>query len=426
MNLVPVAYLASYTLSLLGNSIAAIAVPLIVLQTTGSALGAGAVAAASAIPAFIVGLVAGVVIDRINRRTASVISDVISAAALAALPIVDLVTGLDIGWFVLFGIIGTIGDVPGMTAREVLLPAIVTNGRMTADRLLGVRESLGAVALLVGPAAAGTLLVVFDGSTVLWITAATSLAAAVLTLLIPHRVGTIAPRAVGTVVPQAEGSAATGGWGALREGWRALFRSRFLVVVTALSVASAVALAGLQGLVLPVYFTLEGRPELLGFVLSALALGMLVGGATYAFAATRLRRRVWLLTGLVGTTIGLAMIAALASVWLVFAGAFLVGLASGLFGALLGVLMIERIPDAVRGRVLGTQNAVLTLAAPLGIVVAAVVTEYVGVGAAVVVLVAVWVVAAVGGLCARSLRTLEPEAHAPGVDDVKAVEHAER
>ncbi|NYD66302.1 MFS transporter [Agromyces atrinae] len=418
MNLVPFVYLASYTLSLLGNSIAAIALPLIVLQSTGSALGAGAVAAASAIPAFVVGLVAGVVIDRINRLTASVISDVISAAALAALPIVDLVTGLDIGWFVLFGIIGTIGDVPGMTAREVLLPAIVSNGRMTADRLLGLRESLGAVALLLGPAAAGTLLVVFDGSTVLWITAATSLSAAALTLLIPHRVGAIAPRG--------EGAVATGGWGALREGWRALFRSRFLVVVTALTVASAVALAGLQGLVLPVYFTLEGHPEMLGFVLSALALGMLVGGATYAFAATRLLRRVWLLTGLVGTTIGLAMIAALASVWLVFAGAFVVGLASGLFGALLGVLMIERIPDAVRGRVLGTQNAILTLAAPLGIVVAAVVTEYVGVGAAVLALVAVWVVAAVGGLCARSLRTLEPEAHAPCADDVRAVEHAER
>lgn len=94
MTLVPFAYLASYTLSLLGNSIAAIALPLLVLQSTGSALGAGTVAAASAIPAFIVGLGAGVVIDRVNRRTASVVSDVISAASLAALPIVDLVTGL--------------------------------------------------------------------------------------------------------------------------------------------------------------------------------------------------------------------------------------------------------------------------------------------------------------------------------------------
>ena len=51
MNHIPVVYLASYFLSLLGNSIASIALPLIVLQTTGSVLGAGAVAAASAIPA---------------------------------------------------------------------------------------------------------------------------------------------------------------------------------------------------------------------------------------------------------------------------------------------------------------------------------------------------------------------------------------
>jgi len=41
---IPVACLASYQLSTLGNAIAGIALPLIVLQVTGSALGAGAVA----------------------------------------------------------------------------------------------------------------------------------------------------------------------------------------------------------------------------------------------------------------------------------------------------------------------------------------------------------------------------------------------
>lgn len=39
MKLIPFAYLASYLLSLLGNSIAGVALPLIVLQVTGSALG---------------------------------------------------------------------------------------------------------------------------------------------------------------------------------------------------------------------------------------------------------------------------------------------------------------------------------------------------------------------------------------------------
>ncbi|MBF4460030.1 MFS transporter [Pseudoclavibacter sp. VKM Ac-2867] len=404
MNFLPVTYLASHVLSLLGNSIAGIALPLIVLSTTGSALGAGTVAAATAIPAVLAGLFMGVVIDRINRRTSSVVTDLISAASIAALPIIDLASGLNLGWFVLFGIIGSLGDVPGMTAREALLPSIVRHGGISAERLMGVRESLSAVAIFVGPAAAGTLMVLFDGSTVLWITAATSLLAALITLLIP--------RAVGVIVADdgSRASSPTGtGWAQLRAGWRALFRSPFLIATTALSLVSVFVLAGLQGLVLPVYFTLVEQPGLLGFVLSALALGMLVGGGTYVVAGTRGPRRAWFVVGMIGTTIGIGLISLLTSVWVVFAGAFVMGAASGLFGSLMGVLMIERIPEQLRGRIMGTQNALTTAAPSLGIMLAAVLTEYTSVNVAALALLGAWGCAFLYGLVARPLRTLEPQ-----------------
>lgn len=413
--LIPIAYLASYLLSVLGNSIAGVALPLIVLQVTGSVLGAGTVAAATALPAVATGLLMGVVIDRINRRTSSVVTDLISAAAVAALPVIDLVTGLTLGWFVLFGVVGSLGDVPGMTAREALLPAIVRHGRLGAERLIGIRESLGAIALVLGPAAAGTLMVLFDGSTVLWITAATSLAAALLTLLIPRRVGAVAARD-GAAAPSV-----AGGWSQLREGWQVLFRSRLLLVTTAMSVVSVIVLAALQGLILPVYFTLEQQPGMLGFVLTSLAVGMLLGSVVYAGAGTRGRRRGWFLAGLIGSAIGFAIVGSLGSVWIVFAGAFVVGLSSGLFGSLIGVLMIERIPDRMRGRIMGTQNSIMTAAPALGIVVAAVITEYAGVRWAAAALAALWLVALVQGLTARSLRTLEagegPEGEATAVGD---------
>lgn len=401
MRRIPVAYLASFLLSLLGNSIAGVAFPLIVLQVTGSALGAGAVAAATAVPAVLAGLLMGVVIDRINRRTSSVVTDLVSAASVAALPVIDMVSGLSLGWFVLFGVVGSLGDVPGMTARDALLPAVVRHGGIAAERLLGIRESLGAAALLLGPAAAGGLMVAFEGATVLWITAATSFAAALLTLLIPHDAGAID-------APGSEAASPGTGWAQLRDGWRVLSRSRFLVVTTMLSVASVTVLAALQGLVLPVYFTVADQPGMLGLVLSALGAGMLVGGAVYAVAGARGRRRVWFRTGLLGTTAGFVVVAVLGPVWTVLAGAFVVGLASGLFGALIGVLMIERIPEHMRGRIMGTQNAVMTAAPPVGIVVAAVLTEYASVDVAAAVVAGVWVVAAVVGLAARSLRHLEP------------------
>ena len=401
MKLIPFAYLASYLLSLLGNSLAGIALPLIVLQVTGSALGAGAVAAATAVPAVFAGLLMGVVIDRINRRTSSVVTDLISAGAVAALPLIDVVSGLNLGWFILFGVLGSLGDVPGMTARDALLPAIVRHGGISSERLMGLREGLGAIALLIGPALAGTLMVVFSGSTVLWITAATSLAAALLTLLIPREVGDIE-----ATRPDA---AASSGWVQLRDGWRVLFGNPFLLVTTTLSVISVLVLAALQALILPVYFTGEGQPGMLGFVLTALAAGMLVGATLYALAGTRGRRRGWFLWGMIGTTVGLGVLASLASVWIVFAGAFLVGLASGLFSSLIGVLMIERIPEEMRGRIMGTQNAITTAAPPLGIVVAAVLTEFAGVGVAAAVVTSVWLVALALGVWAPSLRTLERE-----------------
>src|SRR5262249_22671599 len=161
-----VAYLSSHFLSFLGNGILAVALPLIVLQTTGSPLSVGAVSTATAVPALLVGLCAGIVIDRVNRRTCSILSDVVSAASVAAIPIVDLLWGLNMSWLVALAIIGSFGDVPGMTARQVMVPAVARYANVSLERLIGLRQSMTSTALVIGPAAAGTLLSLFDGSTV--------------------------------------------------------------------------------------------------------------------------------------------------------------------------------------------------------------------------------------------------------------------
>ena len=398
MRVVPAAYLASYLLSMLGNGIAAVALPLILLQTTGSVLGAGALAASTAVPALAAGLLMGSVIDRVNRRTASVVTDLVSAAAVAALPLVDAAVGLTLGWFVLFGVLGSLGDVPGLTAREALLPGIVRHGTLTAERLTGMREAFGAVALLAGPAAAGGLMILLDGTGVLWVTAATSAAAAVVTLLIPHRVGVVEEPAGEVTRPFA--------------GWHGLVTDRFLLVGTVLSIVMVAVIGALQGLVLPVWFLGIDRPELLGFVLTALAVGGLLGGGTYAAAGARGSRRGWLLVGTAATVLGIGLVGALPGVAGVFTGAALLGVGSGWIGSLTGVIMLERLPDHLRGRIMGTQNALLTVAAPLGIVVAAVLTHLGDARAAGLALAVVWAVAAVWAVSTRAFRDLAPAARA--------------
>ncbi|MDR0626630.1 MAG: MFS transporter [Bifidobacteriaceae bacterium] len=456
-----VAYLASYVLSILGNSVAAIALPLIVLQTTGSVMGAGALAAATALPAFVGGLTMGALLDRVNRRTASIVSDLISAVAIAALPLIDLAMGLHLGWFIAFGIIGSFGDVPGLTARETLIPAVVRASGVTPERLIGLKESLGAVAMLVGPAAAGTLMWLFSGWAVLWVTAGTSLSAALLTCLMPRSTGAILPDAVvpapfstpasaGRQSPEGdrrptEGAAgrtlaggAVGGigrgvdagrgapdgadgqtpvgsaiaWGGLREGWRALVASRFLMAVTSLTLISVVVLGALQALVLPVYFVEIGKPGLVGYVLSSLAAGMLVGAGVYAAVGSKGSRRAWLVAGLMGSAGGFGLMATLVSPGIVFVGAAGVGIAIGSMSGVIGVVTLERIPERLRGRILGTQNSLATLVPAIGVVGAALLTRWAGVQVAAAVVAALWLAAVVAAVATPALRDLR---RVPGV-----------
>lgn len=413
MRLLPSAYLASYMLSALGNSIAAIVLPLVVLQTTGSALAAGTVAAATVVPAVLAGLFMGVVIDRINRRTSSVVTDLVSAGAMGALPIVDMITGLSVGWFVLFGIIGAVGDVPGITAREALLPAVIRHGNISAERITGTREALGAVALLVGPAVAGLTVTLWGGTTALWITAGTSLAAALITLLIPHGVGRLETR------PATTRTRASVVWRQLQEGWSEMITNGFVRVTTVITIVGVIAVGGLQGIILPLYFSEIDRPGMIGYVMSAIAAGSLVGGGLYAILGTRGSRRAWFVSGVLGSILALIVVATLASVGVLLAGAFGLGLSVGLFGALIGVLSIERIPELKRGRVLGTQNTFVTAAAPLGIFLAGAITELTGVRAALVVLASVWILGLVFALVARPMRDLDAPSTAP--DDASGV-----
>lgn len=385
MPFIAVAYLSSHFLSFLGNGILAVALPLIVLQTTGSPLSVGAVSTATAVPALLVGLAAGVLIDRVNRRTCSIVSDVVSAAAVAAVPIVDLFRGLDVTWLVALAIVGSFGDVPGMTARQVMVPAVARQAGVPLERLIGLRQSMTSTALVIGPAVAGTLLSLFDGSTVLFVTAATSAAAALVSTAMPHSLGRV----------ESDGAPSDSLWSRLSAGAHALRTDRFLFGTVALTVGLAVALGGLQGLVLPLYFSAIARPDLLGFVLTALAVGMLTGTTVFAAVGTRVSRRMWMTTAMIGTSIGFLLMATTVSPAWVFTGAATLGVANAVLGAVLGVLQAERIPDGVRGRVLSLQNACLQIAAPAGIGLAGVVAEYGSPLAAGVSVLVVWLMIAV-------------------------------
>ncbi|WP_213571464.1 MFS transporter [Rhodococcus sp. USK13] len=399
MRIIAVAYLGSHFLSLLGNGVVAVALPLVVLQITGSPLSMGVISAATAIPAVAIGLIAGLVIDRWNRRNISVLSDVISAAAVAALPVVDAIWGLELWWFIVLGIIGAFGDVPGGTAREVLVPAVSQRSGVPLERLVGVRQTLTSAAFIIGPALAGSLVALLGPSTVFFVTAGLSASAAILTRFVPRSAGVVIPDPMILETP----------WQQIIGGVKVLRHSRFLIATVVLIIGLTTVGGGLQGLVLPLHFSILGRPEVLGLVLTTMAAGMLAGALVFSVLGTRVTRRVWLTIGFTLLTAGFIGMSTLASLPVIFGSALCVGVSNAMLGGVLGVLQVEKTPDRARGRVLALQNTALQLATPVGIGGAGIIAEMSSPAAAGLAVTAVWVLALIIVLATRSLHNLERE-----------------
>ena len=318
-----VRFLVSNALSLLGNSIAAVALPLILLATTGDALAAGTLALICAVPQMAIGIVGGAALDRFNRRTISIASDLVSAASIALIPIVDMIWGLNFWWFVALGLLGAVGDIPGMTARDALLPAVTKHDDVDLQRFMGLSQSLDSLVTIVGPALAALSIGLVGGVPSLWFTAALSFSAALATATIPRCVG-----AVRSGAPANEGDATAqrgvvpSAVGALRTGIRVLFRTDgVLTVSTLLTFGIVMVMGSFQGLVLPVFFTDSGRPELLGYVLSTMSLGLLASSLAYAAFAPRLSRRTWYVLSMFGMLLGVAILGALPAYPLMLLGA---------------------------------------------------------------------------------------------------------
>lgn len=395
-------FVASSSFSLLGNSIAGVVLPLVLLAKTGDALAAGALAIICAIPQVLAGVFGGALLDRFNRRDLSVVSDLISAASIAALPIIDATVGLSFGWFVVCGIVGAVGDIPGMTARDTLLPTVIEHDKLDLQRFMGVSQSIDNLVVIVGPAIASMGMGFLGAANTLWLTAALSFVAAMTTLFVPRAVG-IPPKA-GHI--QGAGLVRTAVQ-STKEGMRVLFKSdAVLRASVVLGMLIVIVMGSYQGMVLPVFFTQENAPTLLGYVLSAMSVGALAGSLGYAKFAYAMKRRTWYAVSFVGMAIGVAALGSLASYGVILAGAAMLGLFSGPVSALFGYFVYGLIPDEHRGAALGTQNSMLLVVAPIAVFATSIVIEIVGVGMTSLVLALGWILLTVYALAMKAMREI--------------------
>src|SRR5919106_4964319 len=115
-------------ISLTGNSVAQLAFPWFVLITTGSPALTGLAVFFNFLPVVLAGFFGGVIVDRLGFRTTSVIADLGSAAAVAAIPLLHSTAGIELWQLLALVFLGALLDAPGTTARQALFPDLVQLG----------------------------------------------------------------------------------------------------------------------------------------------------------------------------------------------------------------------------------------------------------------------------------------------------------
>ena len=141
-------------ISMLGDFVLFVAVPYEIYRRTGSTVAMAGMSLAFLLPNILLGSVAGVYVDRWDRRRLMIVVNLLQALSLLPLLFVN-----DLGLWVIYAVLlaeSCISQLFG-PARVALMPSLLSGGKeelLTANATLGVSHHL---ARLIGPAVGGVI-----------------------------------------------------------------------------------------------------------------------------------------------------------------------------------------------------------------------------------------------------------------------------
>ena len=375
-----------------------ITIPWLILEETGSPAFAGLVAAISALPGLLISPIGGWLVDHVGRRTVSIGADSLSAVAVVAFPIVSLTSGLSSSSILIIALIGAIFDPAGYTARKTLLADVAKSSEIKLDRLNGIHEGFMGVSWIFGPAVGAGLITTVGAVNSFWVAGGLFIFAALAIAFL--RVGNLGKDARNLAEKMGEKSDRS-----LRVGFQVLWNDKLLRTITISILIIAAVYLPTETVVLSTYFEGLDQPASLGIVISALAAGSAVGSFGYGWLSARLSRKNLVRATLIGTAVSILPMAFLPPLPILVVAGFFLGLSWGPFNPLVSTLIQQRVPADQQGRVFGVQTAVFYAAPPLGMVLAGLSVESLGVSVTYIVLAAILSVTAILALLTKSLRS---------------------
>ena len=343
--------------SLIGNVVMTVAIPWLVLTTTGSAAAAGVAVFASVGGAAAGGLAAGRIVDAIGPVRTSSAADLISGLAVAPLPILLALDALEIRHVVLLAIVGSLADSAGSSARQSLVPVAAASdghGRERANALFTSAEHVG---YLVGAPIAGLHVAGFGVGGALWVTVASfALAASVVAGLVR--------------LPRSRAVALRAERAGLREAITFIWADPVLRALFLFPTAAVLLVGPLVPLVLPVLAReTYGDPVVLGVMVASYGAGGLLGAAGYGMFGSRVPRRRLYNAVFVVWPCTYAAITLVPYPPLTLAMLLTLGAAAGSLVPLQATIRQERSPAHLLPRVVGLSTGSVPVATPIGVVV---------------------------------------------------------
>ncbi len=168
-------------ISLFGNATIRFALPLYLLNLTGSSALYGTVTACAFIPAILLSPIGGIVADRVNKRNIMVVLDFFTAAVILAFSLlmgeVNLILLLTVTLMLLYGIAGAY-----QPSVQASIPALVCQDHFMAAN--SIINTVSSFASLIGPVLGGVLYSAYGLRPILWVCVACFLVSAVMEVFI--------------------------------------------------------------------------------------------------------------------------------------------------------------------------------------------------------------------------------------------------
>jgi MFS family permease len=346
-------FFGGQSISLIGTWMTRVATSWLVYRLTKSPLLLGTVGFAGQIPTFVLAPIAGVIVDRIDRRKVLVWTQTLAMVQSLALAFLTLSRRITIPEVLALSVMQGIINAFDMPGRQSFMVKMVED-RADLSNAIAINSSMVNTARLVGPSLAG-LLIAATNEGWCFLVDGVSYTAVIASLLMMRVPAVAEQRESYSMLAQ------------LREGWTYVASS--VPIRTILLLFALLSLMGWPFMVLMPVFAgqiLHGGPHTLGFLMGAVGVGSLLSALSLV-----MRRSVRGLTKMIPIAaaifgVGLICFGLSSSIWLSMPLMFVTG-----FGMMQGLttsntIIQTLVDEEMRGRVMSYYTMAFVGMAPFG------------------------------------------------------------